>query len=246
MSEAAPRPRHRRVLLKLSGEALQGGREFGIDPHFLRRVAREVREAVEAGVEVAIVVGGGNIFRGVEGVAGGLDRATADYMGMLATVINGLALRDALEREGVRALLQSAIRMDGVAEPFSEREAAEHLRGGGVVIFAAGTGNPFFTTDTAAVLRAVQIRADVVLKATNVDGVYDSDPKVNPNAKRFDKLTYMEVLGMGLKVMDSTAVSLSMENGLPIVVFDAHKEGNIRRALLGEEVGTVVSDEKRG
>ena len=246
MSEAVPKPRYRRALLKLSGEALQGAQSYGIDPDFLRRVAKEVRRAVEAGVEVAIVVGGGNIFRGIEGVAQGLDRATADYMGMLATVINGLALQDALEREGLQTRLQSAIKMEEVAEPFIRRRAMRHLEKGRVVIFAAGTGNPFFTTDTAAVLRAIQIGADAVLKATNVDGVYDSDPKMNPDAKKFDRLTYMDVLRMGLKVMDSTAVSLSMENGLPIVVFDAHKEGNIERALLGEEVGTVVSDEKGG
>ena len=246
MSEAASRPRYRRVLLKLSGEALQGGQNYGIDSEFLGRVVREVRRAVEAGVEVAIVVGGGNIFRGVEGVAQGLDRATADYMGMLATVINGLALQDALEREGLQTRLQSAIKMEEVAEPFIRRRAIRHLEKGRVVIFAAGTGNPFFTTDTAAVLRAIQIGAEAVLKATNVDGVYDSDPRKNPSAKRFDRLTYMDVLRMGLKVMDSTAVSLSMENGLPIVVFDAHKEGNIERALLGEEVGTVVCGKERG
>jgi len=246
MSGTPPKPRYRRVVLKLSGEALQGSQPYGIDPGFLRRVAKEVRRAVEAGVEVAIVVGGGNIFRGIEGVAQGLDRATADYMGMLATVINGLALQDALEKEGLQTRLQTAIKMEEVAEPFIRRRAMRHLEKGRVVIFAGGTGNPFFTTDTAAVLRAIQIGAEAVLKATNVDGVYDSDPKKNPGAKRFDRLTYMEVLRRGLKVMDSTAVSLSMENSFPIVVFDAHKEGNIERALLGEEVGTVVSGEERG
>ncbi len=234
------KPRYKRVLLKLSGEALQGKRGYGLDPHVLKSVAREVRDAVKAGVEVGIVVGGGNIFRGVEGVAQGMERATADYMGMLATVINALALQDALEKEGVETRLQSAIRMDEVAEPFIRRRAIRHLEKGRVVLFAAGTGNPFFTTDTAAVLRAVQIGAEVILKATNVDGVYDSDPKKNPNARLFKRLTYLEVLERGLKVMDAAAVSLSMDNNLPIIVFNAHKKGNIRKALLGQRVGTVV------
>lgn len=246
MREAHPKGRYKRVLLKLSGEALQGEREGGIDPDFLQRVAKEIKEAVEAGVEVAIVVGGGNIFRGVEGVTQGMSKATADYMGMLATVMNGLALQDALEREGLQTRLQTAIRMDEVAEPFVRRRAIHHLERKRVVIFSAGTGNPFFTTDTAAVLRAVQIGADAVLKATNVDGVYDSDPKENPKAKRLDRLTYMEVLNMGLRAMDWTAISLSMENGLPILVFNAHREGNIKRALLGEGVGTVICNEERG
>ena len=213
---------------------------YGIDPQVLHGIATEIKEVQELGGELAIVIGGGNIFRGVAGSARGMDRATADYMGMLATIINGLALQDALERLGVMTRVMSAISMQQIAEPYIRRRATRHLEKGRVVIFAAGTGNPFFTTDTAASLRAVEIGAQVILKATNVDGVYDADPKTTINAKRFQELGYIEFLNRHLKVMDATAITLCMENGLPIIVFDLNTRGNIKRVVSGEPIGTIV------
>ncbi len=232
---------YRRVVLKLSGEAF-GGRESGmtIDPSRVRTIAEEVADVRGLGVELAIVVGGGNIFRGGSGFQHGIDRTVGDYMGMLATVINALALQDALERLGVQTRLQTAISMQQIAEPYIWRRALRHLERGRVVIFAAGTGDPYFTTDTTAALRAAEIGADVLLKATSVDGVYTADPKVDPAAEKFESLTYIDVLNKGLKVMDATAISLCMDNKLPIVVFDLWAPGNIRRVILGERVGTVV------
>jgi uridylate kinase len=235
-----PTPRFKRVLLKLSGEALMGEASFGIDPAVLDDLAVQIRTAREAGVEVAIVVGGGNIFRGVAGSAKGMDRAQADYMGMLATVMNALALQDHLEKAGVFTRVMSAIEMQSVAEPYIRRRAMRHLEKGRVVIFAAGTGNPYFTTDTTAALRALEIGADCIMKATKVDGVYDLDPALHPEAVRFNELTYMDVLRKELKVMDTTAISLAMDNGLPIIVFNINTDGNIVRALAGEKVGTIV------
>jgi len=232
--------RYRRVLLKLSGEALLGDQPYGIDANVLERLAAEVKEVRELGCELAVVIGGGNIFRGMAGSALGMDRATADYMGMLATVINALALQDALERLGAKTRVMSAIAMQQVAEPYIRRRAVRHLEKGRVVIFAAGTGNPFFTTDTAASLRAVEIGAQVILKATTVDGVYDMDPKLHPEAKKFTEVSYIECLQRNLKVMDSTAISLCMDNRLPILVFDLRTPGNIRRAVQGESIGTIV------
>ena len=240
MSDAS-RPRYKRILLKLSGEALMGEGKYGIHPPTLVRIASEIKEVVEGGVQVAMVIGGGNIFRGVAGTVDGMDRASADYMGMLATAINALALQDALEKQGVFTRVQSAIKMEQIAEPYIRRRAVRHLEKGRVVIFAGGTGNPYFTTDTAASLRAMEIQAEVILKATKVDGVYDSDPKKDPNARRYKTLTYMDVLRENLNVMDSTAISLCMDNKLPIVVFDLTAKGNIRRAVLGgDEIGTMV------
>jgi uridylate kinase len=234
-------PRYRRILLKLSGEALMGEGKYGIHPPTLERIATEIGEVVKAGVQVAVVIGGGNIFRGVSASTAGMDRANADYMGMLATVINGMALQDALEKHGVFTRVQSAIKMEQIAEPYIRRRAVRHLEKGRVVIFAAGTGNPFFTTDTAASLRAMEIGAEVIFKGTKVDGVYDSDPKKNSGARRYRTLTYMDVLRQNLHVMDSTAISLCMDNQLPIVVFDLTAEGNIRRAITGSgELGTLV------
>ena len=230
----------RRILLKLSGEMLAAGQGFGIDPATIQRFAEEVREVRDLGVDVAIVIGGGNIFRGIAGAAKGMDRTQADHMGMLATVINSLALQDALEQIGVQTRVQSALKMDRICEPYVRRRAERHLDKRRVVIFAAGTGNPFFSTDTAAALRAAEIGADVILKATKVDGVYDSDPMLNPEATKFDRLTYIEVLQRGLRVMDSTAISLCMENNLPIVVFDFNVDGNVVRAVNGEGIGTRV------
>jgi len=230
----------KRILLKLSGEMLAGGQDFGIDPATIHRFASEVQEVRALGVDVAIVIGGGNIFRGVAGAAKGMERAHADYMGMLGTVINSLALQDALESLGVQTRVQSALKMDSICEPYIRRRAVRHLEKGRVVIFGAGTGNPFFSTDTAAALRAAEISADVILKATKVDGVYDSDPMLNPEAKRFTSLRYLEVLQMGLKVMDATAISLCMENDLPIVVFDFNVPGNVVRVVRGEALGTRV------
>ena len=235
------RPAFRRIVLKLSGEALAGSQGFGIDPPVLDRIGEEVREVTVLGVQLAIVIGGGNIFRGVAASAAGMDRATADYMGMLATIINALALQDALEKAGVQTRVLSAIEMRAVAEPYIRRRAIRHLEKGRVVIFAAGTGNPFFTTDTAGALRAVEIGADAIIKATKVDGVYSADPKRDPAAKRLEKLTYIEVLNRGLGVMDTTAISLCMDNKLPIVVFDLMEAGNIKRIVLGEPVGSIVS-----
>jgi uridylate kinase len=236
----AGRPAFRRIVLKLSGEALAGRQGYGIDPPVLDRIGEEVREVTDLGVQVAIVIGGGNIFRGVAASAVGMDRATADYMGMLATIINALALQDSLEKAGVQTRVLSAIEMRAVAEPYIRRRAIRHLEKGRVVIFAAGTGNPFFTTDTAGALRAVEIGADVIIKATKVDGVYSADPKIDPSAKRLARLTYIEVLNRGLGVMDTTAISLCMDNKLPIVVFDLMQSGNIKRIVLGEPVGSIV------
>ena len=237
----ARRPVFRRIVLKLSGEALAGSQGYGIDPPVLDRVGAEVREVADLGVQLAIVIGGGNIFRGVAASAGGMDRATADYMGMLATIINALALQDSLEKVGVQTRVLSAIEMRAVAEPYIRRRAIRHLEKGRVVIFAAGTGNPFFTTDTAGALRAVEIGADAIIKATKVDGVYSADPKLDPAARRLERLTYIEVLNRGLGVMDTTAISLCMDNKLPIVVFDLMRAGNIKRIVLGEPVGSIVS-----
>jgi uridylate kinase len=235
------KPRYQRVLIKLSGEALMGFQSFGVDPAMMANIAREIVEVHEMGVEIAIVVGGGNIIRGVKVSEAGFDRATGDYMGMLATVINSLALQSALEKEGVYTRVLSAIQMSEVAEPFIRRRAIRHLEKKRVVILAAGTGNPYFSTDTAAVLRAMEIKAEVILKATKVDGVYDSDPSENENAKLFKKLTYFQVLEKGLKVMDTTAISLCMDNGLPIIVFNLRQEGNIKEAVKGQKVGSIIT-----
>ena len=237
--------RYSRIVLKLSGEALQGELGFSIDPHVLEDLAAQIKEIKELGVQVTIVVGGGNIFRGLTTSAStGMERATADYMGMLATAINGLALQDALERIGVPTRVQSAIEIAKIAEPYIRRRAIRHLEKGRVVIFIGGTGSPFFTTDTTAALRAMEIGAEVVLKATNVDGVYDDDPALNRQAKKFTSLSFMDVLKKGLKVVDATAVSLCMSGNLPIIVFNLHRAGNIKRAVCGERVGTRV--EHRG
>ena len=237
----SPRPAYRRIVLKLSGEALAGSQGYGIDPPVLDRIAAEMREVVGLGVQVAIVIGGGNIFRGVAASAGGMDRATADYMGMLATIINALALQNALEKADLQTRVLSAIEMRAVAEPYIRRRAIRHLEKGRVVIFAAGTGNPFFTTDTAGALRAIEIGADAIMKATKVDGVYSADPAKVANAQRFARMTYKDVLSRGLQVMDSTAISLCMDNGLPIIVFDLTRSGNIKRIVLGEAVGSIVA-----
>ena len=234
-------PAYRRVLLKLSGEALLGDRSYGIDPPVAEQIAREVVDVQRLGVEVAIVIGGGNIFRGLAASARGMDRTTADNMGMLATVMNALALSDALERQGAATRVLTAIEMRTVAEPFIRRRAIRHLEKGRVVLFAAGTGNPYFTTDTAAALRAMEVRADVIMKATKVDGVFTADPAVDPAATRLDSLSHHEVLERRLNVMDTTAISLCMNNKLPIVVFNLKTPGNVRRAVLGEPVGSVVS-----
>jgi uridylate kinase len=237
---APPRPRFGRVLLKISGEALLGDRPYGVDPDFCAFIARQVGDVHALGVQVAIVVGGGNIFRGLQAAAKGMDRATGDYIGMLATVMNALALQDAFERSGMPTRVMTAIAMNEVAEPYIRRRAVRHLEKGRVVILAAGTGNPYFTTDTAAALRAVEIGAEVILKATKVDGVYDADPLTNPRARRHEHLTYGQVLADRLQVLDSTAVTLCMENDLPIVVFDLNRPDNIRRVALGEPVGTLI------
>ena len=235
------RPVYRRIVLKLSGEALAGGQGYGIDPPVLDRVGAEVRDVAGLGVQVAIVIGGGNIFRGIAASAGGMDRSTADYMGMLATVINALALQDALEKSGLQTRVLSAIEMRAVAEPYIRRRAIRHLEKGRVVIFAAGTGNPFFTTDTAGALRAVEIGADAIMKATKVDGIYSADPQRDAQAQRLARVTYIDVLNRGLQVMDSAAISLCMDNKLPIIVFDLTRSGNIKRIVLGEPVGSIVS-----
>lgn len=239
MTKSAP-PKYHRVLLKLSGAALKGPRDFGLDWATVERIAGEIAEAAAKGVEVAVVVGGGNIWRGREAAAQGMDRATADYAGMVATVINALALQQALEDARVDTRVQTAIEMREVAEPFIRRRAIRHLEKARVVIFGAGTGNPHFTSDTAGVLRAVEIGAEVILKATDVDGVFDSDPDVNPDAQVFDEVSYLDVLNRDLKVMDGTAISLARDNTLPIVVFNMRETGNIFRALAGESIGTVV------
>jgi uridylate kinase len=234
------RPRYGRILLKISGEALLGDRPYGVDPAFCAFIAGQLRDVHALGVQVAIVVGGGNIFRGLAAAAKGMDRATGDYMGMLATVMNGLALQDAIEKAGLPTRVMTAIAMNEVAEPYIRRRAVRHLEKGRVVIFAAGTGNPYFTTDTAAALRAVEIGAEVMLKATKVDGVYEADPMLHPEAKRHERLSYADVLTDRLQVLDATAVSLCMENGLPIIVFDLNRPDNIRRVALGEPVGTRI------
>lgn len=236
-----PSVRYRRILLKLSGEALLGDRPYGVDPAFCAFIARQVGEVHRMGVQVGIVVGGGNIFRGMAAAARGMDRATGDYIGMLATVMNGLALQDALEKEGIPTRVMTAIAMNEVAEPYIRRRAIRHFEKGRVAIFVAGTGNPYFTTDTAAALRAVEINAEVLLKATKVDGVYDSDPMTNPAAQRYAQLDYADLLRDQLKVMDAAAVSLCMENDLPIVVFDLNQPDNITRVAAGEPVGTRIS-----
>jgi uridylate kinase len=231
---------YKRILLKLSGEALAGQAGYGIDTDVLKVLASEIKEIHQAGVQIGIVLGGGNIFRGIKGATHGMDRASADYMGMLATVLNCLALQDALEHEKVHTRVQSAIEMRELAEPYIRRRAVRHLEKQRVVIFGAGTGNPYFTTDTTAALRAMEIGSEVVLKATKVDGIYDSDPKLNKDAKRFEDLTYLDVLQKRLNVMDSTAISLCMDNQLPIIVFDLHQRGALKRVVSGETVGTLV------
>ncbi|HMQ10100.1 MAG TPA: UMP kinase [Oligoflexia bacterium] len=233
---------YKRVLLKLSGEALCDENGYGISPSILSRLSQEIKEVMSTGVELAIVIGGGNIFRGVAGASKGMDRASADYMGMLATTINALALQDALEAQNVKTRVLSAISMQQIAEPYIRRRATRHLEKGRVVIFAAGIGSPFFTTDTTASLRAMEINADVILKATRVDGVFDKDPLKHSDAEKFDTLSYLEVLQKGLKVMDSTATSLCMDNKMPIIVFNMMKEGNILKAIAGEDIGTTVSN----
>lgn len=235
-------PRYKRIILKLSGEALAGNSGYGIDPKTLVSIAGQIKEVVDRGVEVAIVVGGGNIWRGVAGSAQGMDRATADYMGMLATEINALALQDALEKQGLEIRVMTAIEMKEIAEPYIRRRAIRHLEKGRVVIFAAGTGNPYFSTDTAAALRSAEIEADVILMAKKVDGVYDSDPIKNPDAKKYSFLPYIDVLNQGLGVMDSTAASLCMDNKIPIIVFNLMEDGNILRAVKGENIGTYVGE----
>ena len=242
MGESELKPVYRRVVLKLSGEALAGKREFGLAPDVVRAVAGEIRDVAQLGVQLGIVVGGGNIFRGLNDSARGMDRTQADKMGMLATLINALALQDALESLGSFTRVMSAIDVSQLAESYIQRRAIRHMEKGRLVIFAAGTGNPFFTTDTAAALRAVEIGAQIIIKATNVDGVYDADPASHPEARRFDSLSYIEVLQKRLKVMDATAISLCMDNRLPILVLNMNRPGNIRRAILGESVGTIVKN----
>jgi uridylate kinase len=235
--------KYKRILLKLSGEALMGERQYGIDPKILAEYAEEIKQLHSKGIEIAIVIGGGNIFRGVAGASAGMDRVQGDYMGMLATVINGMALQGALEDKGMLTRLQTALKIESIAEPYIKRRAVRHLEKGRIVIFGAGTGNPYFTTDTAAVLRGVEINADVILKGTRVDGIYDSDPEKNKNAIKFDTITFDEVLKKGLNVMDTTAFTLSQENNLPIVVFDMNKRGNLLKICNGENIGTVVSSQ---
>ena len=232
--------KYKRILLKLSGEALMGDLQYGIDPNMLKQYAQQIREVAELGCEVAIVIGGGNIFRGVQGVASGMDRVQGDYMGMLATVINSMALQGALEDAGVNTRLQTAIRMEQIAEPFIKRRATRHLEKGRVVIFGAGTGNPYFTTDTAAVLRAIETQADVILKGTRVDGIYTADPEKDPTAEKFETISYQEVYDKNLKVMDMTAFTLSEENNLPIIVFDMNTDGNLKKLILGDNVGCLL------
>ncbi|MFA5388813.1 MAG: UMP kinase [Candidatus Omnitrophota bacterium] len=234
------KPAYKRVVLKMSGEVLQGARGYGIDPEVTRSIAEEIKDVKKLGTQIAIVIGGGNIYRGSTASGQGVDRITADYMGMLATVINGLALQDSLEKAGVFTRVQTAIDMQELAEPYIRRKAVRHLEKGRVVIFVAGTGNPYFSTDTAASLRAIELCADVILKATKVDGVYSADPKKDKTAVKFNKVKYLQVLKKGLKVMDATAVSLCMDNKLPIIVFNLTKKGNIKRVLTGEKIGTIV------
>lgn len=233
--------KYKRILLKLSGEALIGDAEFGIDNQRLASYAKEIKSVVDSGVEVAIVIGGGNIFRGVQAEEGGMDRVQGDYMGMLATVINSMALQSALEKEGIDTRVQTAIKMEQIAEPFIRRRAVRHLSKGIVVIFGAGTGNPYFTTDTAATLRAIEVEADVILKGTRVDGIYSADPEKDATAVKYDKVTFKEVYEKGLKVMDMTAFTLCQENNLPIIVFDMNKPGNLNKVVLGDQLGTLVA-----
>ena len=239
-------PKYKRILLKISGEALMGDASFGIVPEVIDKVAADIYEVDSLGVQVAVVIGGGNIFRGVSAASRGMDRTSADHMGMLATVINALALQDALERLGGQTRLQSAISMRAVAEPYIRRRAIRHLEKGRIVMFAAGTGNPYFTTDTAAALRAMEVQADVLLKATRVDGVYPADPEKTPGVQKIDRLTHLEVLHKQLKVMDATAISLAMDNAMPIIVFNLTKPGNMKRVVMGEPVGTFVEGEDNG
>jgi uridylate kinase len=234
--------KYRRILLKLSGEALLGQRPFGLELQVLSRIANEVRDVHALGVEIAIVIGGGNIYRGLSGAIDGIDRVTGDHMGMLATVINSLAVQDALEKLDVQTRVLSAISIRQVAEPYIRRRAMRHLEKGRVIIIAAGTGNPYFTTDSAAALRAMEVKAEVILKATRVDGIYSADPEKNPNAKKYDTISYRQVLEKGLKVMDSTAISLCMDNHLPIIVFNLTVPGNIERVVMGEKIGSVVKE----
>jgi uridylate kinase len=243
VTDAAPAALYHRVLLKLSGEALMGSRQYGVDPEVVRGIARQVAEARGRGVEVAIVVGGGNIFRGLAAAARGMDRATGDYMGMLATVMNGLAIQDALEQMDCPTRVMSAISMNEICEPYIRRRAVRHLEKGRVVVMVAGTGNPYFTTDTAATLRAVEVGAEVILKATRVDGVYDADPEKEPNAQRYTRIGYTDLLASRLGALDATAVSLAMDNEMPIVVFDMTLPGNIVRAVSGEPIGTLIGGE---
>jgi uridylate kinase len=238
--KSLPKPAFQRILLKLSGEALAGKMEYGISPAVVQKVAAEVKDVKALGVEVSIVIGGGNIYRGVAASARGMDRASADHMGMLATVINSLALQDALEKMGVFTRVMSAIQIYQVAEPYIRRRAIRHLEKGRVVIFAAGTGNPYFTSDTAAALRAMEVKAEVILKGTKVDGVYNTDPLIHKKAKRFEKLSYLEVLQRGLKIMDAPAISLCMDNHLPVIVFNLTEKGNIKRVVMGQKVGTII------
>ena len=238
-----PEPRYKTILLKLSGEALAGDNGYGIDPKIIGGIAEEIKEVIDLGVQVSLVIGGGNIFRGLAASAAGMDRSSADYMGMLATVMNSLAMQDALEKVGVKTRVQSAIEMREIAEPYIRRRAVRHLEKGRVVIFAAGTGNPYFTTDTAASLRAMEIGAEIILKATKVDGVFDADPALVADAVKFSSLSYLDVLKKGLQIMDSTATSLCMDNHLPILVFNLTKKGNIKKVVLGEDIGTIVRGE---
>jgi len=238
----AKEAKYRRILLKLSGEALMGPRQFGLDPDMVRRIAEEIREVHGLGVQVAMVIGGGNIYRGLAAESEGIDRVTGDHMGMLATVINSLAVQDALEKVEVHTRVLSAIEIRQVAEPYIRRRAMRHLEKGRVVIIAAGTGNPYFTTDSAAALRAMEVKAEVILKATQVDGVYSADPKKDPSARRFEEITYLQVLEKGLKVMDATAISLCMDNHVPIIIFNLSQRGNIKRAVMGEKIGSIVKE----
>lgn len=235
--------RYKRILLKLSGEALQGDKGYGIDPSTCARIAQDIKQVYEMKIQIAVVIGGGNIFRGLSQSAKGMDRATADYMGMLATILNGMALQDALEKSGVPTRVQSAIEVKGAAEPFIRHVAMKHLESNFVVIFVGGTGNPFFSTDTTAALRASEIEADVILKATKVDGVYSSDPVTNPKARMFKHLSYLDVLKKGLKVMDNTAVTLSMNSNIPIIVYNINKKGSLNQLMTGENIGTIIGDE---
>jgi uridylate kinase len=234
------KPKYKRVLLKLSGEAFKGSREYGIDPHFLLYLAEEIKAGMELGTQIGIVIGGGNIFRGLAASENGMNRVTADYTGMMATVMNAIALQDALKKAGIESRVQSALEIQQVTEPFILGRSLRHMAKGRIVIFAGGTGNPYFTTDTTAALRAAEINADAIFKATKVDGVYDSDPEKNPDAKKFDSLSYIEVLQKELKVMDSTALALSKDNDIPIIVFNVSQKGNIKKALEGSEIGTSI------